>query len=162
MRRKVYGICRLLPRLRHHFESNTMSANLRHPPSPTALTPRKCFNPSALNARTHRAWDRQPRATTVIDGRPRTIWKRFEAGSDQDKENVVEEVVAFEEKQPESDVDLGRSPTKKAVKKICLADRQVVVKGWERRDSGLMREFCLIVRRKQMLIWIQTNRRKLL
>lgn len=119
-----------------------MSPTTRLPPSPTALTPRKCFNPNALQSRTQRAWDRQPRATTIsVDGKPRTIWKRFEGtGCEQDKENIVEEVVVAEEMY-EGEKGEDRSPMKKAVKKMCLSGGQVVVKGWERRDSGLMREF---------------------
>lgn len=60
-------------------------------------------------------------------------------GGEQDKENIVEEVVVAE---CEEDADLKKLSPKKALKKICLAGGLVAVKDWERRDSGLIREFC--------------------
>ena len=134
-----------------------MSINSRHPPSPTALTPRKCFKPSTLNARAYRAWERQPRATTIaIEGKARTIWKRFEGGAELDKENVLvneeKAVVDGVVDGREGEVGTWRSPTEKVVKKMCLAGGRVMVKGWERRESGLMREFLYGERVKKLLM----------
>jgi len=60
-------------------------------------------------------------------------------GGEQDKENIIEEVVVPEDGE---DADLEKLSPKKALKKICLAGGLVAVKDWERRDSGLIREFC--------------------
>lgn len=59
-------------------------------------------------------------------------------GGEQDKENIIEEVVA----ECEENADIRKLSPKKALKKICLANGLVAVKDWERRDSGLIREFC--------------------
>jgi len=69
------------------------------------------------------------------------IWKRFENGAEQDKENVPLTEEELGQSAEGVDAGKGEQSPKKAVKKICLAGGEGVANVWERRGSGLMREY---------------------
>jgi len=68
------------------------------------------------------------------------IWKRFENGAEQDKENVPLTEEELGQNTEGAEVGKGEMSPKKAVKKICLAGGEGIAKVWERRGSALMRE----------------------
>jgi len=68
------------------------------------------------------------------------IWKRFENGAEQEKENVPLTEEDLGQIAEGTDVGKADQSPKKAVKKICLAGGEGVANVWERRGSGLMRK----------------------
>lgn len=69
------------------------------------------------------------------------IWKRFENGAEQDKENVPLTEEDLGQSTEDAEVGKGEQSPKKAVKKIRLAAGEGVANVWERRSSGLMRKW---------------------
>lgn len=141
------------PHKPQHLKFTKLSRKPIIDPSSIRLAP-----PTPLQTLRPRAWQRRPQQRrSARDGRPRTIYKRYEPtrGGDIVARTPYAELGAKGEDR--AGLRERRTPSKRALKKVCLNDggatpagkseglgvrrRKGVVARWERRESAILRMF---------------------